>query len=445
MQTASPRQDSRLARLGAFLCERLLRFLTPRRIWSYPLVSLVVLVAIAAYDRVSGTGLISSPFGGDFLSFYTGGAFVRTGHADKLIDLEAQHALQQQILGVPTHSVSLWVSPPYFAYVFAPLSLLPYRAAFVLFVVLSALALFATLGVFTRDLYPRSSASRLCFMALQYYPTFEWLLNGQMTGLWLTLYLWVFLLLRRERDVACGLALGLLVCKPQLALGIAAALLGARRFRALFAALLSGGACVGLGFATLPNAMFAYLRHGQSLVSLVRDPVYNTAGLYGSFEVATLLLDGASPRLALVAGVCLTLLLLFVIGAAWARTDFRPGTRAFDLRMAATFALAVIASPHLYNYDLMLLMLPLFISAARLSGARGLPLDGGPLLCTTALVWALGLVGPALSIAQQALSTRLLGFSAALQLGFLAVALWAHLAWKASLAEDPQRFKTNRL
>ena len=82
---------------------------------------------------------------------------------------------------------------------------------------------------------------------------------------------------------------------------------------------------------------------------------------------------------------------------------------------------------------LMLLMLPLFIGAARLSGARGLPLDGGPLLCATALVWALGLLGPALSLAQQALSTRLLGFSAALQLGFLAVVLWAYLAWKASL------------
>jgi hypothetical protein len=272
-------------------------------------------------------------------------------------------------------------------------------------------------------------------VALQYYPTLEWLLNGQMTGLWLTLYLWVFLLLRRERDVGAGLALGLLVCKPQLALGVAAALLGARRFRALFAALLSGGAFVGLGFATLPDAMLAYVKHGQSLVSLVRDPGYNTAGLHGSFEVATLLLDGASPRLALVAGVCLTLLLLFVIGAAWSRAEWRPGTRAFDLRMAATFALAVIASPHLYNYDLMLLMLPLFVSAARLSGARGLPLDGGPLLCATALVWALGLVGPALTVAQQALSTRLLGFSAALQLGFLAVVLWAHLDWKASLAE----------
>jgi hypothetical protein len=443
MQTASTRQDSRLARLGAFLCETLLRFLTPRRIWSYPFVTLVVLVALAAYDRVSGMGLISDPFGGDFLSFYTGGAFVRTGHANQLVDQEAQHAFQQQLFGVPVSSVSVWVSPPYFAYVFAPLSLLPYGAAFVVFVVLSALALFATLGVFTRDLYPQSSASRLCLMALGYYPTFEWLLNGQMTGLWLTLYLWVFLLLRRGRDVGAGLALGLLVCKPQLALGIGMALLGARRFRTLLAALLSGGACVGLGFATLPDAMFAYAKHGQSLLSLVRDPSYNTAALHGSFEVATLLLDGASPKLALVAGVCLTLFLLFVLGAAWSRTPFQPGTRAFDLRMAATFALAVIASPHLYNYDLMLLMLPLFICAARLSGARGLPLDGGPLLCATALVWALGLLGPVLSLAQQALSTRLLGFSAALQLGFLAIALWAHLAWKASLAEPD--FKTNRL
>src|SRR5690242_11106144 len=107
MQTASTTQDSRLARLGAFVYRSFVGFLTPRRIWSYPLVSLVVLVAVAAYDRISGTGLIngiSGPFGGDFLSFYTGGAFVRTGHADQLIDADAQQAFQQRILGAPTNS-----------------------------------------------------------------------------------------------------------------------------------------------------------------------------------------------------------------------------------------------------------------------------------------------------------------------------------------------------
>jgi len=37
-------------------------------------------------------------------------------------------------------------------------------------------------------------------------------------------------------------------------------------------------------------------------------------------------------------------------------------------------------------------------------GTEGRPLDGGPLLATTALLWALALVGPALTVGQQSLS-----------------------------------------
>jgi hypothetical protein len=324
------------------------------------------------------------------------------------------------------------VSPPYFAWVFAPLSLLPYPLAFLLMVQVSALGLLLTLRVFVRDLKLESSALRLGWFALQYYPTLEWLLNGQMTGLWLTVYVWVFLLLRRGRDEFAGLVLGCLACKPQLALGLAVALLAARRWRALAFAFLSTIAWLGLGVLTLPKAMLAYVHHGKALVSLVRDVGYHTAGLHGSFEFATLLLDGVSPRLAALAGVLLILALLGALVLIWLRTPWQPKSRGWELSMAATFALGTIASPHLYNYDLMLLMLPLFIAMANFSVVRDVPLDQGPVLVTTALLWALGLIGPTLSIIQQQVTLRVFGFSAALQLGVVGTVLWAFLVWKAS-------------
>ena len=61
----------------ASLNQRLVRFLTPTRIRAYPLVAFVVTACVALYDHLSGPGWLNgltSHFGGDFLSFYTGGA-----------------------------------------------------------------------------------------------------------------------------------------------------------------------------------------------------------------------------------------------------------------------------------------------------------------------------------------------------------------------------------
>ncbi len=94
--------------------------------------------------------------------------------------------------------------------------------------------------------------------------------------------------------------------------------------------------------------------------------------------------------------------------------------------MAVTLALGVIASPHLYGYDLALLALPLWIVAARTASATtGLPLDGGPVLRASACVWALGLLGPALALAQEHLTRRILGVPAMVQFGVVAIFVWA--------------------
>jgi hypothetical protein len=426
--------------IGLRAWDAFLRFITPRRVWSYPLVLLAVLVCVAAYDNLSGQGLlngISGGFGGDFLAFYTGGSFARRGSSLALTDADAQHAFQRAILGSDVTSVAVWVSPPYFAWLFAPVSALPYVAAYFVFVVLSVLGLFfafrgldRALGV-SRAFAPSSAFLRrapalfMFWIAIQYYPTFQWLLNGQITGLWLALSCAVFLLLRRERDFSAGLVLGLFACKPPLAIGLCVALSAARRVRALAGAALSGSALIALGLLTQRDAMRAYLEHGSELVELVRGRGYNTAGLHGSFELATLLLDGISHRLATVAGAAIALLVSAWIAALWWRAPYRPATRAWDLRMAATLAIGVIASPHLYVYDLMLLTLPLFIALAHVPSERGLPLGGGSLLGLTALVWALGLVGPVLTVFQQELTRGLLGFSIALQLGAVVIVLWA--------------------
>jgi hypothetical protein len=413
--------------------------LTPTRIRAYPLVAFVVTACVALYDHLSGPGWLNgltSHFGGDFLSFYTGGALFQREDWAGLFNPTAQLAFQERLLRTELPAVALWVSPPYFAWLFVPLARLPYVWAFVVTVCMSLLLLAVSLHALSRAL-PRSlPVLTLLWIGMQFFPSLEWVLNGQMTGLWLSVLVLTFVLLRGGRDLSAGLLLGLFACKPQLALGLGVALLCARRFRALAGAALVSLSLVALGLLTAPEAMRAYLQGSGALVALVRDRGYHTMGLSGSFEFSTLLLDGVSPMLAAGLGVLLMLALLGWIAALWLKTRWEPGSKAWDLRMATTFALSVIASPHLYNYDLALLLLPLFIVAATLSPKTGVPLDGGPLLVLTAAIWALGMIGPLITAIEQHVTRALFGFPIAMQLGVVAIGGWCVVLSRLAVAAE---------
>jgi hypothetical protein len=403
-----------------------LRFLTPTRIRVYPLVVLGVVLLIGSIDALYGLGEDSQKavFGGDFLGFYSAGALVTSAPA-LLNDPGVQERFQQQLFAQNAGQVALWVSPPYFAWLFAPLARLPYFTAFAVFLTVSAGCLFAALHALRAELALTLSTPALVWLGLQYYPTLHWLLNGQLTALWLSVFVAVFILLRREREVAAGLLLGTLACKPTLALGLIIVLLSARRLRVLLAAGLGALCWLALGLLTLPDAMRGYVRGSAALVAFVRSHGYNTAGLHGSFEFGTLLLDDVSQRLASALGIAITLGLAGLVARLWWRTPWQPGTRAWDIRMAASLALGIILGPHLFVYDLMLLLLPFFILLRHFPVERGLPLAGGRLLGLVALTWTLGLLGPVLTVAQQEATRRVFGASCAIQLGVVAILLTA--------------------
>ncbi|MGD0540803.1 MAG: hypothetical protein ABSB33_04715, partial [Tepidisphaeraceae bacterium] len=71
--------------------------------------------------------------GHDFLAFYYGGTCARTGHFEQLYDLPATRAFEFKTghaagLSMGT-SFGPWWNPPFAAWMFAPLSALPYLTA----------------------------------------------------------------------------------------------------------------------------------------------------------------------------------------------------------------------------------------------------------------------------------------------------------------------------
>jgi len=414
-----------------------LRCLTERRIRTYPAITAFVLVAAGLIQTVASRRPWWTVWGADFRAFYGAGLFVRTGRADLLYDIPAQLAFQEQALG-GAGEVSIWLSPPFVAWFFVPLSLLSFPIALVVQVMTSLAAAAVALFLLRREL-GRPSTREMAWAAVAYYPTLQSLSEGQLSAVSLLVFTEFFVLLRRGHDARAGVVLGCLAYKPQLAVGLAAALVGARRFRALASALAVALLFYAFCWATLPGPTRDYIRRAPELDAVLRGGGYPSAGLHSLFQVSTLLFDAFSHRAATVLGVALTAAALVALVALWRREPWKASSANWDRRMAATLALAVVASPHLFGYDLMLLLLPFFIVWHLYpSGTDGRPLDGGPVLAMTALVWALALLGPALTVGQQAVTRWAFARSFALQLGVVAIVAWAWVTARPRNLVEPK-------
>ena len=94
--------------------------------------------------------------GHDLLPSYVAGTFVRQGRPRDMYDIDAVHRQEARIVRSADLLIEKqggpWLNPPFFAWVFAPLSLLPYRVAAGVFVSANLLLLSASCWLLRRHL-----------------------------------------------------------------------------------------------------------------------------------------------------------------------------------------------------------------------------------------------------------------------------------------------------
>ncbi len=217
---------------------------------------LVVLVAGTIFG--SGAGTATGRLGGDFPSFYGAGSIVARGDGDRLYDPALQAEVQADLFGDDTGFL-YFAYPPYYAYPYAALSVLPFRVAFLVHALLLIVALWLAIQL-AAPLLPRLLAStdrKIAALAvlLASYPMLRSVLGGQNTPLTLLLIVAVWRFAEDERDLAAGLALSALLYKPQFGLSLLVFVVVARRWRIVkwwaFGAAglyLAGAAMLGLGW-----------------------------------------------------------------------------------------------------------------------------------------------------------------------------------------------------
>lgn len=348
---------------------------------------------------------ITAPDGGgvptDFVNVWAAGQLVLQGTPAAVYDWPAHKAMEVAALGHPFAGYFGWHYPPTFLPVAALLAKMPYCSALIIFLLATFCAyVFCVRGIIgTRDGFVLAAAFPAVLANC---------IAGQ-NGFLSAALLGGTLLFIEPRPILAGVLLGLLTYKPHLGLLFPIALAASGRWRvfvtagivAALMAVASWGA-----FGTQTWAAF-YANIGHTSQAFLSEGWADFGKLQTAFGLVRTL--GGSEALAWSVQAVVALVTAVAVAALWrSRADY-------EIKAAALGAGAMLATPYLYTYDLVVLAVPLAF-LWRLGRTRGfLPheLAAIALACLSVLIFPFvtaptGLAAVlvvAASIARRALAT----------------------------------------
>jgi alpha-1,2-mannosyltransferase len=326
-------------------------WLTASRVRSYSMIVLGFCMVAAVCWLALADGLTDrngKPIGTDFSSFYAAGSLALEGRAADAYTPAAHYAREQKLFGEATPYYS-WNYPPVFMLIAAPLALLPYALALALFqaagLLLYLLVIAAILTparqhdpVIARNWLPVAAAFPAVFINL-----------GHGQNGFLTAGLLGAALVTLEQPVLSGLCIGLLCYKPQFALVIPIALVAAGRWRVIASAGLTVAALIAASsFCFGIDVWTAFLASTEtSRKVLLEQGGVGYEKLQSAF--AAVRLWGGSVSLSYAVQGVVSTLALVTTAWAWRMSDNRA------LKAALLVVATALTSPHMLDYDLVLL------------------------------------------------------------------------------------------
>jgi hypothetical protein len=327
---------------------------------------------------------IEAPFSGrasDFAAFYTAGKIVVEGNRKKLYDLETQASTESRStphLGPPL----LYYHPAFEALLFAPLAMLSYRKAFLVWDVVNLLVLLLIPLILRKhiriigDNLALSTLALICF-----FPGVVTLLQGQDSILLLLFYALAFAAMRSGHSLRAGLFLALALFKFQFVLPFVLLVALAKRW-GLMVGFLCGAAATGVmslataGFSGLREFPYFLWNANQNWTAGNISPrvMANLRGVLASIAGA-----GPGPKLLVLFS---SIILLTATVLAIRKSEWRNNS---DLPFALMISATMMVSYHLNPHDLTLLALPIALGLNHLA-TRGANLTARSLMIVSSLL-----------------------------------------------------------
>jgi alpha-1,2-mannosyltransferase len=322
-------------------------------------LSLILVLATSAVWVLAPAGPLDrfgTLKGTDFAQFYVAARLVVTGAAAHLYDWSIfAHGMSAWVPG-PEGLLYLPVYPPPLAVLLAPLGRLSYLPALGIWTLLSA-ALYCGAGALLIRGTPALSEDKTSsYLLLLGFPAFaQLLLFGQVSAVVLMLVTLAWLAWREGRPLAAGLALGTLALKPQMLAvsGVAALLLF--RWRLV----------IGIGLGVLLEAALSAATVGTSTLVAYGDVIQRVSRNPAAFEPKAEQIQSLRGLMAISASGVVATAATLVASAAVIALAARAVRRAdsADIRFAAVVLAGALVNPHLYVYDLVILIVPLALIA----------------------------------------------------------------------------------
>jgi hypothetical protein len=198
---------------------------------------------------------------GDFRQLYAAGYMVRTGQAAQLHDFAASDAVQDEVVG-PAEGALPFNHLAVESLLYAPLTFLNYRAAYIAFLALNVALLVFACKLLRPYLTPLAEIWKFLPAAIfaAFLPVTLALAQGQDSILLLALFIAALRAIDRGADLTAGILVGLTLFKFQYGLPVALLYLIWRRWRLLLGFTASAAALVGTSLAlTGIHGFVAYL------------------------------------------------------------------------------------------------------------------------------------------------------------------------------------------
>jgi arabinofuranan 3-O-arabinosyltransferase len=357
------------------------------------LICFALVVAHAVYLAASyfqGTWLIAPDGSGvqsDFVNVWAAGRLALAGHAAAAYDWPAHKLVEESAVGHPFDGYFGWHYPPTFLFVGAALSVLPYAAAYVVW-------LFATFPAYVAAIRAIIGDRVGYLLAAAFPAVLSNFIVGQNGFLTAGLIGGALVLIER-RPLLAGVLLGLLTYKPHLGLLFPIALIAGGYWRTFVSAgivalLMALAAWAAFGTESW-QAFFGNIGHTSQ--AFLSDGWADWSKLQTAFGLTRML--GGSETLAWSVQAAVALIAAAAVAALWRSppislsptgkaqgegvrplgqsplTPTPPGRgSSFEIKAAALGAGAMLATPYLYTYDLVVLAVPLAF-LLRLGRARG--------------------------------------------------------------------------
>lgn len=320
----------------------------PRRLTAYAWILLAVYAAMLGYVWLTANGLIDyarRPVGTDFVNVYAAGELVRQGEPAAAYNYARHRAAEVTALGGEFEGYYGWHYPPPFLLVAAALAGLPYLWALGTWL----LGTFAAYCIVLRRLLPR--AQTLLFSAA-FPAVFVNLGHGQ-NGFFTAALFGAALHILWSRPFLAGCLIGLLTYKPQFGILIPFALLAIGAWRAIAGAVTSTLIVAGASLLAFGSSTWRAFIESVSLTTelTLEQGAAGFFKLQSTFAAVRLL--GFSASEAHVAQIVVMLGALATVVCVW-RRNVAPEAKCAVLAIGC-----LLAPPYVYDYDFVLLALPI--------------------------------------------------------------------------------------